>query len=190
MMDKPTILSYDSYLNENEKKDKTQKYEYGCAMLELDFPQMESLHEQIDIEDVYEEEGDRSYGLEKEPHVTLLYGLHDDVKEDVVKDICIGQQYESIVLENVSCFENEKFDVLKFDVSGESLHECNKKLSHLPHTTDYPDYHPHMTIAYLKPGTGKKYIDRMKDQSHEVKPHAVVYSMPSGDKLKWTLQDI
>lgn len=190
-MEKPTVLKYEEYLNENKKEEKKeQKYKYGCAMLELDFPQMESLHEQIDSEDVYVEEGDSSYGLEKNPHVTLLYGLHEDVEGDVVKKICMGHQYESIVLENVSCFENEKFEVLKFDVSGESLHECNKKLSQLPHTTDYPDYHPHVTIGYLKPGTGKKYVDKMKDQIHEVVPRTVVYSLASGEKLKWNLRDI
>jgi 2'-5' RNA ligase len=190
-MEKPTVLNYNSYLNESKKEEKKeQKYDYGCAMLYLDFPQMESLHEQIDPEDIYTEEGERSYGLEKEPHVTLLYGLHEEVDGETVKKICLEHQYESLVLENVSCFENEKFDVLKFDVNGESLHECNKKLSELPHTTDYPDYHPHATIGYLKPGTGKKYIQAMKDQSHEVAPHSVVYSMPSGEKLKWHLRDI
>jgi hypothetical protein len=59
----------------------------------------------------------------------------------------------------------DKYDVLKFDVryptkSGAFLHKINSKLQELPHTNGFPDYHPHSTIAYLKSGSGKKYIEK------------------------------
>jgi len=183
-MNKPAIMKYGEF-SVNEKKE--QKYEYGCAMLHFEFPEMKQIHETIDPEDVYTEEDDRSYGLETDPHVTLLYGLHDGVDADTVKKICESHVFDSVKLHNISHFENPKFDVLKFDVDGDSLHECNKALSELPHTTDFPDYHPHATIGYLKRGTAKKYIDSSKKESYNVKPVAVVYSMPSGDKLKWDI---
>ena len=51
-------------------------YEYGCAMLYFDFPEINKVHDAIDPKELYEEEDDRSYGIENEPHTTLLYGLH------------------------------------------------------------------------------------------------------------------
>ena len=41
----------------------------GCAMLYFDFPDMEKIHDMIDDDDLYEEEG---FGLEEETHLTLL----------------------------------------------------------------------------------------------------------------------
>lgn len=183
-MNKPAIMKYGEFsVNEN----KEQKYDYGCAMLHFDFPDMKAIHESIDPDDVYVEEEDRSYGLEKDPHVTLLYGFHKNVDGDTIRKICESHTFGDIKLHTISHFENPKFDVLKFDVDGNSLHECNKDLSKLPHTTDFPDYHPHATIGYLKRGTAKKYIDSAKNESYIVKPKAVVYSMSSGEKLKWDI---
>lgn len=36
--------------------------------------------------------------------------------------------------------------------------------------SDYKDYHPHMTIAYLKPFLGKKYKKQMLDKIEELTP--------------------
>jgi 2'-5' RNA ligase len=182
------VKNFEQFRMLEEKK--RDKYDYGCAMLYFDLPEMKEIHGKIANEDLYTEEGSRSYGVEKEPHVTLLYGLHQEVEDDNVLNCCSGQDFKEIVLENVSCFENEKYDVLKFDVKGKSLHECNEKLTKLPHTTDYPDYHPHSTIAYLKKGKGKKYIEMMKELSHAAVPHSIVYSKPDGSRKKWRIEDL
>jgi hypothetical protein len=68
----------------------------------------------------------------------------------IVNTICILNPYYFVY--SLPEFENELYDVLKFDVKREkSLFDCNKDLMKFPHTTDYPDYHPHLTISYLKP---------------------------------------
>jgi hypothetical protein len=54
----------------------------------------------------------------------------------------------------------------------------------LPHTTDYPDYHPHSTIAYLKKGKGEKYTDKLKGAEYIVNPSKIVYSKPDGNKIE------
>ena len=163
------------------EKDQQKKYPYGCSMLYFDFPQMKILHDEIKKDDIFEDDG---FGLETEPHVTLLYGIHsDEVDDEKVMDIST-KSIKSIGLGNPSLFENEKYDVLKFDVEGPFLHDINAELSKLPHTTDYPDYHPHCTIAYLKPGTGKKYTKAFKGRIYEVFPTKVVYSKPDGSKIE------
>lgn len=158
-------------------------YSSGCVMLYFDFPQMEEIHENIDKKDLYEEEGDRTFGLEDEPHCTLLYGLEHDVTVEQVKEIIDQHTFGTCTVHNASLFEND-YDVLKFDVEGDSLHACNKSLCQLPYNNQYPDYHPHMTIAYLKKGAGKKYAEGMKTQEYELVPTHVVFSQPDGTKNK------
>jgi hypothetical protein len=41
-----------------------------------------------------------------------------------------------------------------------------------------------MTIAYLKPGTGKRYTKMLKVVEFDLTPQYAVYSKPSGDKDK------
>lgn len=164
---------------------KGDAHSYGCAMVYFNFPKMHELHSKIDEADVYTEEGDRSYGLEDEPHTTLLYGLHSaDIDDSKVLEICKSKPIGSLTLHNVSLFENEKYDVLKFDVENPVLAEINAELSKLPHTTNFPDYHPHATIGYLKPGTGKKYVDLFNGDRHDVAAHKIVYSKPDDSRIE------
>lgn len=179
------LMSLSDFIN--EKKNDT--YSYGCAMLYFNLPEMNIISNDIDENDLYTEEGDRSYGIEDEPHVTLLYGLHDDVKDKSIFDAISKHKIGKFKLYNVSAFKNEKFDVLKFDVryvnkSGAFLHKINKELSKLPHTTDYPDYHPHCTIAYLKKGASDKYIKKFKGKEYDVSSPYIVYSKSDGTKVK------
>jgi 2'-5' RNA ligase len=170
----------------NEKKGDT--YEYGCVMLYFDFPQINEIHSKINEDDLYTEEEDRTYGLENEPHVTLLYGLHEEVTLDQIKNMVSGFKFGDIRLHNPSLFENQ-YDVLKFDVatsikSGETLCQCNKALTELPHTTSFPDYHPHCTIAYIKKGLGKKYVEMMEHLAFDVTTSHMIYSMTDGSKVR------
>ena len=103
-------------------KEEKQTFDYGCVMLYFDFPKMGEIHNMINSDDVYTQEGDRTFGLEDKPH-------------------------------------------------------C-------PYTSNFPDYHPHMTIGYLKPGTGKKYTEKLKNQEYELTPIYAVYSKPNGEKEK------
>lgn len=164
-------------------------YSAGCVMLYFDFPQMESLHKLINDDDIYTEEGDRTYGLEDEPHCTLLYGLDPSVTLDQVKEKISQFEFGDLIAYNASLFENDKFDVLKFDMrypirGGAFLHQCNKALCELPYKSDFPDYHPHMTVAYIKPGMGKKYSYLLKDKEYDLKPTSIVYSEADGTKTK------
>lgn len=176
------IKSIDKFLA--EKKESKEKYEYGCVMLYFDFPEIAEIHDSIDTNDIYKEEGDRSFGLEDEPHTTLLYGLHEEVTTEEIESILSKYEFGKCKIYNASLFENQKYDVLKFDVKGKNLVKCNSDLSELPHTTDFPDYHPHLTIAYLSSGSGKKYTEMFEGMEFELIPSYAVYSMPSGDKVK------
>ncbi len=165
-----------------------QKFEYGCAMLFFDFPELLNLQSKIAKEDLYTEEGsDRSYGLEEDPHITLLFGLHPEVTLKQVTGVLDKYTFTGCRVYKPSLFVNPKYDVLKFDIAymargGAFLDKINKDLKQFPYTSDFPDYHPHMTIAYLQPGTGKKYTAMFKDEEYELIPKKAVYSMASGEQ--------
>lgn len=165
------------------KEDK-QTYDYGCVMLYYNFPLMNKIHDAIDPKDVYTEEGDRTFGLEDEPHTTLLFGLHEGVSDEDIKKVLDKFTFSTCKLYNASTFNNPQYDVLKFDVQGDNLHQANEELRKYPYTSNFPDYHPHTTIAYLKPGTGKKYTEMLKGQEFELTPTHAVYSKPNGDQVE------
>jgi 2'-5' RNA ligase len=52
------------------------------------------------------------------------------------------------------------------------------------YTTDYPDYHPHITIAYLKPGCGKKYAEELKEEKI-FEPTKYFYSFPDDRETEY-----
>jgi len=146
-------------------------------MLKLNFEfYMRELQLYIHKSDLYTKDDSDWYGLETDPHVTLLYGLHEDVNIDMVRSSLAVTKFRRVKIHNVSLFENDEFDVLKFDVKDDIVNHCNKVLKSLPHTEQYGDYQPHMTIAYLKPGLGKKYVDRFKGNEYWVAPLYINYS--------------
>jgi hypothetical protein len=172
------MLDYKTWKMNEEKK---TVYEYGCSMAYFNSTHIPSIQNQIDPDDIYYQENDSSYGLEKEHHVTLLYGLHHDKIDETDVLRVSANDLQPIVLSTASLFESEKFDILKFDADSKRLHEINKELSQFPHTSTY-DYHPHATIAYLKPGTGKKYVEKFANLTETVVPNQIVYTRPDGTR--------
>lgn len=170
-------------LNENS----TSTYDYGCVMLYYSFPEMDEIHSLIDSRDVYSEVGDISFGLEDEPHCTLLYGLHSEVTVDDVRKITDKYTYYTSKLHKLSLFQSDKYDVLKYDVVGDNLHETNEDLRKFPHTTSFPEYKPHLTVGYLKKGRGMNYVNKLKMRGYGefwVAPQYIVYTHTDGSKNK------
>ncbi len=164
-----------------------ERYDYGCVMLYTDFP-----GEVIKLQDIINPADLQDPGIEYEPHCTLLYGLHDGVTLDQVTNIVNQFKFADLKAYNPSLFENPEFDVFKYDVGyptrgGAFLHKCNSMLKTLPNTQTYPDYHPHMTIAYLKPGKGKQYVELFKNKGVSefmTRPSHIMFSQPDGLKTK------
>lgn len=178
------ILSPEEFKSINEKTE-NQTYDYGCLMGYFDV-QPESLYKQyfdIDEDDLYDNE-ENEYGKEIEPHATLLYGLHDDsIEEQEVIKLMNMIKMPIVEFKSITLFENEKYDVLKWDLDKEQLEIINKIVDNLfENTQSFPDYHPHCTIAYLKPGEGKKYI-REDIEGPKQQITKWVYSQANGRKI-------
>jgi 2'-5' RNA ligase len=161
-------------------------FEYGCVMIYPKLTDWKNITSMMKKEDVYEPENPVR-GIETDPHVTILYGLHSEVTESDVRGVL--DKYLSKRLDiwtwGIGKFDNKDYSVVKFDIHSPILHDINKDLKKLPHTTDYPNYQPHMTIAYVKSGEADKYVKRFSKIKMEV--DKIVYSTTSGEKFTYKL---
>jgi len=133
-----------------------------------------------------------SYAHDLEPHITALYGLHDDDPEPVRRVVGdFGPIHARVG--GVSAFANPgtPYEVLKLDIDSPDLRRMHALMaSRLKNTQTHPEYVPHLTIAYLKPGAAKKYtgdspwakaaIERLRGRDMWFK--SLVFSPVSGDE--------
>ena len=134
--------------------------------------------------------------LETESHITVRYGLHDPDPQQVD---WIVSQYPSVEVElqGLSIFPAKEespqrggggqYDVLKIDVKSKDLERIHRHLSLIPNTTTFPDYHAHLTIAYLKPGTGQKYVGRSRLEGKKLRFDSITYSDSDRNKTSLAL---
>ena len=89
-------------------------------------------------------------------------------------------------ISGISLFENPEFDVVKLEVNKTpKLEEIYKNLSEFPNSNQFPDYKPHITIAYVKKGLGQKYVD--PNYKYQIKNISkIVYVRP--DKSEYNIQ--
>jgi hypothetical protein len=103
-----------------------------------------------------------TYGRDTRSHITISLGLRDD---------CIPE-YESIVKEyigtelstsKVTVFETKKFDAIVLGVlADDALTQMHSKLTSLANPLfARKHYTPHVSIAFVKPGIGKKILKQL-----------------------------
>lgn len=162
------------------------KYEFGCAMIDIKVNNWDEIISFIDDSDLNKDKG----GIEERPHLTLLYGLHKEVTDEQIKSVLndIESPLE-IEINGVDIFENDDFDVVKFNIKKTNqLQEIHDKLSELPNTNNFPDYNPHITIAYVKKGKGKKYIK--PGYKHKINSSEITYSNTDNEDFKFKIGSI
>lgn len=160
-----------------------KNYDYGCVMVDVPVKNWEEITSFIDNQDLYIVENDNTYGLQDRPHLTLLYGLHKEVTSEMVEDVLKDVKPFDIEIDGVDIFENEDYDVVKFNIKKtDILQSIFDDLSKLPNSNSFKDYKPHITIAYVKKGTGKKYIKpNYKWQVNDIDD--ITYSMTNGQEF-------
>ncbi len=134
-------------------------YDYSCVMVML-APQAADrvrkfARELISADDLTEK------GFDDEPHITLLYGLHTADATDVGDVLCPWSNFR-VCVKGISVFSTDKYDVVKLDVDGHDgdLSSINARLRELDYTSDHDEFKPHLTLAYVKPGEGAKYVGK------------------------------
>jgi hypothetical protein len=126
-------------------------------------------------------------GREKEPHITVKYGLHGN-DPDAVRKLLENEMPFDVEFGTTSYFPNGESgngDVVKVDVDSPALHALNKKIADaLPNTETHPTYKPHATIAFVKPGLGKKYSGNGDLLGRKVRVSSVAFSDKNGNQTR------
>lgn len=148
--------------------------EYAFLMIDYKTPLfIKKLQDIIPEKELYFGDGEENddYGIEDNSHVTLAPCLDLDIDLEKLKTFLLPLDAYKCILNNISVFENDKYDVLKADVKCPNMHKTYEKIkNNFEMHSDYKEYHPHMTIAYLKPSLGEKYKKKMLDKIEELTP--------------------
>ena len=156
--------------------------EYAFLMIDYEMPTfIKDLQNKIPKNELYfgtdEEKKDNQYGLEKESHVTLAPCLDSDADLTKLKELLLPLKEYKCILNNISIFENDDYDVLKADVKCPNMHKTyNKIKENFELHSAYKEYHPHMTIAYMQKGMADKYKKKMLDKIEELTPTSFYFS--------------
>ena len=158
-------------------------YEFGCLMVYLNLEFWQELLNSIDDKDLYNSENQR-YGKEDSPHMTILYGIHSDVKDESVLTLFSSfcKEEFDINFGIIDFFDNPEYDVLKITVDSNKMNELNTLAKNLDHTCHFLEYKCHITIAYLKKGQANKYRDLFFNNKN-LSVEKIVYSKIDGERI-------
>jgi hypothetical protein len=134
--------------------------EYGCLMA---LPPIEYCQKMVNLaktiipsKNLYTDPNDpRSYGYtDKDFHCTIKYGFSPDLLKVDVARILNGLEPFNIKFTALNLFNNENYDVVKFEVEkSEMLGELRRRCDLYKNEDKYPTYNPHSTLAYVKKGS-------------------------------------
>lgn len=127
---------------------------------------------------------DGAHGREDYPHITVKYGIHSEDPKEVTALFDSTPAFK-IRLGKISIFSNEEkpYDVVKVEVNSPELHELNKKIGEGVEVTDtFPEYKPHMTLAYVNKGEGEVYNGNKDFDGKEVAVKSIEFSSKNKEK--------
>lgn len=156
------------------------KLEYGSLILNFNLPKWPwFVRKIVDSKDL------AAYGYSEEPHVTILYGFHAEVKLEDVKVLLLPLADIRVVFTDLNFFKTAVFDIAKLDASSLQLTQLNELVKTLPHETLHSQYNPHMTLAYLKSGVGEKYKKPFKPFT--LQPISYTFNQPGQGSTTFVL---
>lgn len=162
---------------------------YDYQSTQVDLPKeiasdVTALAEKIPDAEISVDPNDPTIGREKEPHITVSYGLDPKITKEDLLEALGDQQPIEVTLGKTSVFANDEYDVLKIDVTSSQLAEIHNKIKDslgLPGQT-FDDYKPHITIAYLKKGEAGKYAGDASLEGQKITLNDLAFSNTSGEK--------
>jgi len=184
------IMKFDNYLQDDSEP------KLGCLMLYFDFSNWSDfIRRTILEEDIYtstNEEDSNDYGYEEEAHCTILMGFnhYDGIEENIKKYLPKLEDLDDIMRGDITIFEQDEYDVVKFDIHSDKLKTLNNTLRfRFEYTNKHTDYHAHMTIAYVKKGLGSKYV---KENLKQVPLFGskYIYSDPNYNKTEIVVEEL
>ena len=168
---------------------KSPMIEYACVMADIPKEISQEIVEfgvrNVKDGDIYMKDG--LLGRELDSHITIKYGIiSDDFKE--IEKLFKGIKQFKATLGEVKHFspEEREFDVLTVSVESKDLSDMNEKITkEIKCATGLPsdEYHPHVTIAYIKKGKCKELYSNKEFMGKEIIIDSVEFSPVKGDKI-------
>ncbi len=125
-------------------------------------------------------------GVERDSHITCKYGLPAGTDARELTNLLVDVQPFGVRLHRTTVFQKEDCDVLVIELDPLecwALVGLNSLISEKIDCEDsYPDFRPHVTLAYLKPGRGATYAGNNFAEGLECTFGEVVFSTPDGAK--------
>lgn len=167
---------------------KRRSYSYSCLMAKLTEPlaeQVKGFGLSIPEHRIFNDSRGEK-GRADEPHITIKYGIHT---VDPAAVMAMVDWYVPLkaTLGKTTVFWNDDSIVLKVSVQSRDLTALNTKIRRELECTDtYPDYKPHVTLAYVKkdetnPYWFKKYQKNIFD-GMEIELDELVFTTPGGNR--------
>lgn len=159
----------------------TMEHTYGCLMVPVPhfvrtYLLAEFLAENIPTSLLNVDEA--MHGIEPDTHITLLYGLNEPICDEALH---VLKEIPAITIRTgskVEYFDNEDATVVYVPIDSVELEELHYRLAtELPNADSHPVYIPHITLAYLKPGSR---LDNESLQEFTFKMPMVLVSYPDG----------
>jgi len=126
-------------------------------------------------------------GRETKPHITVKYGLHSDEAIETVRQLLADEPPIRATLGTTSVFPSSETggdEVVKVDVESEDLRRINTKIAAAVKITDtHPEYQPHVTLAYVKPGQAQQYAGQTKLEGRKLQFKQLVFSTKAGEHI-------
>ena len=142
----------------------------GCLMLSV--PMMKQVVERMhnDLERILLSHGykkDEDFEFDKYIHITIAFGININTDINLIKEI-IKNRPSYFQITELSLFENDNFDIIKFDVMSSDLRILNHIIkSKMEVKSTFNEYHPHLTVAYVPKGMGRELIERLNKLLYE-----------------------
>lgn len=152
------------------------QHSHHCTMVYLEDCSSEKdfnffrLTQQIPEEDIYREKSmvdgpfgtklqnpEDTYGLEHDPHITLLFGLTNENDYFKARKLFSTISQPKFKIGEISSFrrEDKPFDVIKLSIISDDFAKINQELLKFPNENKFDKYIAHMTLGYVKKGCCK-----------------------------------
>lgn len=128
----------------------------GCIMMNTEkIPVMQYIKN--GAQDLVESERPEDHTMgavsEIEPHTTLLFGLlnNGNMWKDKVDMLLKGWEMPSVTINEVSYFDlGDSYAIIGLLEMTPEIVDGHERLTLLPHVNTFSEYHPHITLAYIK----------------------------------------
>lgn len=139
---------------------KSGPFQYSSVQIDLPWDGPPLADALIDSDDLYTEEADG--GVETDVHVTVCYGLTTEDAE-AVRRVVEGFGPLEIEFGTTMVFTpaDGACEAVVVEVVSERLRELHKLItSQLEYHSNYDEYRPHLTVAFVERGRGYQYEGR------------------------------